>query len=256
MISISDIDKSKLPKHVAIIMDGNGRWAKQKGRLRIFGHQHGVAAVRKATEAAGEIGIEYLTLYAFSTENWNRPKSEVDALMSLLVNTINKEVKTLNKNNIRLQAIGDLNSLPKSCYHELMDAIQKTSHNKHLTLILALSYSSKWEIVNAIKEIALEVKENKISVEDINEKLVSYHLCTKDIPDPELLIRTSGELRISNFLLWQIAYSEFYFTEKLWPDFEKEDFYAAIFNFQNRERRFGKTSEQLKKETTKTIKKA
>ena len=245
MVSISDIDTSRLPKHVAIIMDGNGRWAKQKGKLRIFGHKNGVASVKKVTEAAGELGINYLTLYAFSTENWNRPKTEVAALMSLLVSTIHKEVKTLNKNKIRLFAIGDLKSLPKNCYNELMDAIQKTSHNTQLTLTLALSYSSKWEIIDAVKKIAADVKENRISSEKINEQLFSSYLCTKNIPDPELLIRTSGELRISNFLLWQIAYSELYFTNKLWPDFEKEDFYAAILDFQNRERRFGKTSEQL-----------
>ena len=245
MATISDIDKSKLPTHIAIIMDGNGRWAKQKGQHRIFGHQHGVAAVRNVTEAAAELGIQYLTLYAFSTENWNRPKHEVDALMELLVSTINKEVATLNKNKIRLQAIGDLKSLPKNCHAELMHAIKETSSNDRMTLILALSYSSKWEIIDAVKQVAEKVKQGKFSSEEINEKLFESHLCTKDIPDPELLIRTSGEQRISNFLLWQIAYSEFYFTEKLWPDFGKEDFYEAILDYQNRERRFGKTSEQL-----------
>jgi len=246
MASISDIDKNKLPGHVAIIMDGNGRWAKQKGKLRIFGHQNGVAAVREVTEAAAEIGVQYLTLYAFSTENWNRPKAEVDALMSLLVSTIHKEVATLNKNNIRLMAIGNIKSLPKNCQTELADAISQTSSNQRLTLVLALSYSSKWEIIEAVKQLAEEVKQNKISPEDISEKLFASHLNTKNIPDPELLIRTSGELRISNFLLWQIAYSELYFTEKLWPDFRKEDFYDALLDFQKRERRFGKTSEQLK----------
>ena len=246
MASIADIDKNKLPNHTAIIMDGNGRWAKQKGKLRIFGHQHGVAAVREVTEAAAELGIQYLTLYAFSTENWNRPKAEVDALMELLVSTIHKEVKTLNKNNIRLKAIGNFKSLPKNCYNELMDAIEQTSKNDRMTLVLALSYSSKWEIIEAVKLVAQEVKKGELSADEINEKLFSSHLCTKNIPDPELLIRTSGEQRISNFLLWQIAYSELYFTEKLWPDFRKEDFYEAILDYQNRERRFGKISEQLK----------
>ena len=245
MISLSNIDTSKLPKHVAIIMDGNGRWAKQKGEMRIFGHQHGVTSVREVTEAAAEIGIPYLTLYAFSTENWNRPKSEVDALMELLVGTIHKEVSTLNKNKVRLQAIGNLKSLPENCYKELMEAIKQTSANDRLTLVLALSYSSKWEIINAVKNIAEKVKNNNISSDSIDEELFSSHLCTHNIPDPELLIRTSGEQRISNFLLWQIAYSELYFTEKLWPDFHKEDFYKAISDYQNRERRFGKISEQI-----------
>ena len=245
MASISDIDKSKLPKHAAIIMDGNGRWAKNKGEHRIFGHQHGVAAVREVTEAAAELGIKYLTLYAFSTENWNRPKSEVDALMQLLVSTINKEVATLNKNKIRLQAIGDLKSLPGNCYNELMNAMKETEQNERMTLVLALSYSSKWEIINATKQIAEKVKKNELSSAAIDEKLFSSLLTTKNIPDPELLIRTSGEQRISNFLLWQIAYAEFYFTEKLWPDFGKADFFEAILDYQNRERRFGKTSEQV-----------
>ena len=245
MISLSNIDTSKLPKHVAIIMDGNGRLAKQKGEMRIFGHQHGVTSVREVTEAAAEIGIPYLTLYAFSTENWNRPKSEVDALMELLVGTIHKEVSTLNKNKVRLQAIGNLKSLPENCYKELMEAIKQTSANDRLTLVLALSYSSKWEIINAVKNIAEKVKNNNISSDSIDEELFSSHLCTHNIPDPELLIRTSGEQRISNFLLWQIAYSELYFTEKLWPDFHKEDFYKAISDYQNRERRFGKISEQI-----------
>ena len=246
MASISDIDKTKLPKHVAIIMDGNGRWAKQKGEHRIFGHQNGVESVRNVTEAAAELGIGWLTLYAFSTENWNRPVAEVNALMELLVSTISKEVKTLNKNKIRLQAIGDLKSLPGNCYNELMNAIKETDKNDRMTLVLALSYSSKWEIINAIKNITEKVKKNEISSGDIDEKLFSSFLTTKNIPDPELLIRTSGEQRISNFLLWQIAYSELYFTEKLWPDFHKEDFYEAILDYQNRERRFGKTSEQVK----------
>ena len=229
-------------------MDGNGRWAKQKGKLRVFGHHNGVRAVRETVEAAAEIGIEYLTLYAFSTENWNRPKAEVDALMSLLVTTINKETKTLNKNNIRLQAIGDLKSLPPKCYRELMTAIEKTAGNKRMTLVLALSYSSKWEIVNAVKEIAEKVANKKLQLDEIDEQLLDDHLTTKNIPDPELMIRTSGEHRISNFLLWQLAYAEFYFTEKLWPDFRKEDLYEAIIDYQGRERRFGKTSEQVFKQ--------
>ena len=239
------VDPNKLPRHIAIIMDGNGRWAKQKGKLRVFGHHNGVTAVRETTTAAAELGIKYLTLYAFSTENWNRPKAEVDALMSLLVTTINKETKTLNKNDIRLEAIGDLKSLPAKCYKELMSAIEKTKNNKRMTLVLALSYSSKWEIVKAVKEIAAKVEKKKLSLDEIDEQLIDDHLTTKDIPDPELMIRTSGEHRISNFLLWQLAYAEFYFTEKLWPDFRKEDLYEAIIDFQGRERRFGKTSEQI-----------
>jgi len=242
------IDLEKLPQHIAIIMDGNGRWAKQKGKLRVFGHHNGVTSVRETTEAAAEIGIKYLTLYAFSTENWNRPKAEVDALMSLLVTTINKETKTLNKNNVRLQAIGDLKSLPPKCYKELMSAIENTKDNKRMTLVLALSYSSKWEIVNAVKQIAGEVEKKKIAIEDIDEHMIDEFLTTATIPDPELMIRTSGEHRISNFLLWQLAYAEFYFTEKLWPDFRKEDLYAAIIDYQGRERRFGKTSDQINKQ--------
>jgi undecaprenyl diphosphate synthase len=240
------IDLSRLPEHVASIMDGNGRWAKQKGKTRIFGHHNGVTAVRETTEAAAEIGIKFLTLYAFSTENWSRPKSEVDALMKLLVRTINKETKTLNKNNIRLLAIGDLESLPKSCHNELKEAMDNTAGNTRMSLVLALSYSSKWEIVNAVKQIAEKVKNGELKMDQINNELLSGFLTTKGIPDPELLIRTSGEYRISNFLLWQIAYSELYFTQKLWPDFRKEDLYEALIDYQNRERRFGKTTEQIK----------
>lgn len=245
MISVSDIDKSRIPQHVAVIMDGNGRWAKQQGKDRIFGHQHGVESVRQVTEAAAELGIKFLTLYAFSTENWNRPKAEVDALMELLVKTISKEVPTLNKNKIRLLAIGNLSSLPGNCHAELMKAIKDTSSNSHMTLVLALSYSSKWEILNAVKNISEKVKKNDLDPAQIDEEVFSSFLTTRGIPDPELLIRTSGEQRISNFLLWQIAYAELYFTEKLWPDFRKEDLYEAILDFQNRERRFGKTSEQV-----------
>ncbi|MBL4587705.1 MAG: isoprenyl transferase [Flavobacteriales bacterium] len=239
------IDQKKLPKHVAVIMDGNGRWAKQRGRLRVFGHNKGVKAVRETVETAAEIGIEYLTLYAFSTENWNRPKFEINALMTLLVKTINKETKTLTKNNIRLNAIGDLASLPSSCYKELMEAIEKTKDNTRMTLTLALSYSSKWELTEAMKSIAKNVKSGKLDPETINETTIDQHLCMFSIPDPELLIRTSGEHRISNFLLWQIAYAELYFTDKLWPDFEAADFEAAIIDYQGRERRFGKISEQV-----------
>jgi undecaprenyl diphosphate synthase len=239
------INLSNLPKHVAIIMDGNGRWAKEKGKERIFGHQNGVIAVKDTVEAAAELGINFLTLYAFSTENWNRPKEEIDALMELLVSTISKETKTLNDNNIKLQAIGDLRSLPGNCYAQLNEAIEKTSKNNRTTLVLALSYSSRWEIINAIKQITAAVEKKDIAAKDITEELFNTYLCTSNIPEPELMIRTSGEHRISNFLLWQIAYAELYFTDKLWPDFRKEDFYEAILDYQTRERRFGKISEQL-----------
>lgn len=239
------IDQSKLPKHVAVIMDGNGRWAKQRGKLRTFGHNKGVKAVRETVESAAEIGIEHLTLYAFSTENWNRPKFEINALMTLLVKTINRETKTLTENNIRLNAIGDLESLPSSCLKELNEAIEKTKGNTRMTLTLALSYSSKWEITKAIKAIVKNVNSGDLKIEEIDESTLDKHLCTLNIPDPELLIRTSGEHRISNFLLWQIAYAELYFTDKLWPDFDRADFEAAIIDYQGRERRFGKISEQI-----------
>ena len=227
-------------------MDGNGRWAKNHNKPRVFGHKNGVLAVRDVVEGAGEIGLNFLTLYAFSTENWNRPKVEITALMQLLVSTISKEVKSLNESNVRLLAIGDLKSLPGNCKKEMEKAIEKTKNNTGLTLILALSYSAKWEILNAVKAIATDVKNNKLSVENINESVFENHLQTTHIPDPELLIRTSGESRISNFLLWQIAYSELYFADKLWPDFRKEDLFKAIGDYQKRERRFGLTSEQLK----------
>ncbi len=239
------IDQKKLPKHVAVIMDGNGRWAKRRGKLRTFGHNHGVRAVRETVESAAEMGIEYLTLYAFSTENWNRPKFEINALMTLLVKTINKETKTLTKNNIRLNAIGDIESLPKSCYRELMEAIELTKDNTRMTLSLALSYSSRWELTEAMKAIAKNVKSGKLDPDEIDESIINRHLCTLSMPDPELLIRTSGEHRISNFLLWQIAYAELFFTDKLWPDFKQEDFEQAIIDYQGRERRFGKISEQI-----------
>ncbi|MFM1875375.1 MAG: hypothetical protein RL266_1112 [Bacteroidota bacterium] len=239
------IDQSRLPQHVAVIMDGNGRWAKQRGKLRTFGHNKGVKAVRETVESAAEMGVKYLTLYAFSTENWNRPQFEVNALMTLLVKTINKETRTLTENNIRLNAIGQLNSLPKSCLKELNEAIEKTKGNTRMTLTLALSYSSKWELTEAVKAIAKNVKSGKLDAEAIDESVIDSHLCTLGIPDPELLIRTSGEHRISNFLLWQIAYAELYFTDKLWPDFDRADFEAAIIDYQGRERRFGKISEQV-----------
>ena len=245
MSSKEQIKMNALPSHIAIIMDGNGRWAKEKGRLRVFGHQNGVKAVRDTVEAAAELGIQHLTLYAFSTENWNRPKFEVSALMELLVATISKETKTLMENNIRLNAIGDLSQLPKSCYDELQVAMEKTKDNSRMTLHLALSYSARWEITNAAKLIAAKVKHNLLAIEDIDENVIADSLTTKGFPDPELLIRTSGEYRISNFLLWQIAYAELYFTDKLWPDFRSTDLYDAIVDFQNRERRFGMTSEQV-----------
>ena len=228
-------------------MDGNGRWAKGKGKFRIFGHQNGVRSVKDVTEAAAELGVKYLTLYAFSTENWARPVNEVNALMELLVSTIRKETKTLTENNIRLSTIGNFGDLPPKCQKELAEAMEETKNNTRMTLILALSYSSKWDIINAVKEIASAVKQNDLEVESIDEHIISAHLSTHDVPNPELLIRTSGEQRISNFLLWEIAYSELYFSEKLWPDFTKDDLYLAILDYQKRERRFGKTTEQLSK---------
>lgn len=234
------IDTTHLPKHIAIIMDGNGRWAKERGYDRIFGHQNGVTSVRETTETAAELGIEYLTLYAFSTENWSRPQAEVDALMELLIDTIEKETPTLTKNNVRLMAIGDLSRLPNNAGEKLQRCIAQTSQNTGLTLVLALSYSSRWEITNALRNICKEVADGKCSIEDINDDLISSHLTTKSIPDPDLLIRTSGEIRISNFLLWQIAYTELYFTETHWPAFRKENLYQAIYEFQQRDRRFGK----------------
>lgn len=245
MSLLQQIDKDKLPRHVAVIMDGNGRWAKEKGKLRIFGHQNGVKAVRDTVEGAVEAGVEYLTLYAFSSENWNRPKFEVTALMELLVSTIAKETKTLMENNVRLNAIGNLELLPVKCHKQLQEAIAKTANNTKCTLTLALSYSSRWEIVDAVKKIASQVKEGLLNPEDITETLFSDNLNTANMPDPELMIRTSGEHRISNYLLYQLAYAELYFTPKLWPDFRREDLFEAILDFQKRERRFGMTSEQV-----------
>lgn len=240
-----EIDRSRLPAHIAVIMDGNGRWAKKKGNQRIFGHKNGVSAVRETVEAAAELGIKYLTVFAFSTENWNRPKAEVNALMQLLVSTLNSEVDTLNKNNVRLMFVGNLKSLPSKVAQQLQETIQLTASNNGLGLILALSYSGRWEITEAVKSIAKKLKSGDLKPEDINEDCISNHLQNNEVPHPELLIRTSGEYRISNFLLWQIAYAELYFTPVLWPDFRKKDFFEAIVDFQKRERRFGKTSEQL-----------
>ena len=242
---LQSINQSSIPLHVAIIMDGNGRWAKQQGEDRIFGHHEGVNSVREIVEACGEIGVKFLTLYAFSTENWNRPKEEVDGLMELLVGTISMETKNLNDKGVRLEAIGDLKSLPEICQHQLQESINITSKNNKVTLILALSYSSKWEITNSVKEIAKEIATGTLLPSEITAELIDSHLNTRLWPNPELMIRTSGERRISNFLLWQLAYAEFYFTDVLWPEFRKNDFFKAIISYQNRERRFGKTSEQL-----------
>ncbi len=244
-MSMEMIDKSNLPKHIAVIMDGNGRWAKKQGARRIFGHQNAIKAIRDISEGSAEIGIKYLTLYAFSTENWNRPKAEIKGLMELLVATIRKETETLIKNNIILKAIGEIGSLPPKCRRELKEAIDITKNNSGLTLILALSYSGRWDIVEGIKSLLKDVKNKLISEEDINQELFSRYLSTSNIPDPELLIRTSGEMRISNFLLWQMAYTELYITELLWPDFRKEHLIEAIISYQKRERRFGKISEQV-----------
>lgn len=234
------IDNHNLPEHVAVIMDGNGRWAKNKGAARIFGHRNAIEAVRQVIEGAGEIGIKYLTLYAFSTENWGRPKEEVDALMELLVNTLQKEIERLHKNQVRLKTIGDIGQLPKDCRENLREAIESTKSNTGLTLLIALNYSGRREILKAVRELAMKVKVGALGVDKIDEQLFASFLDTKNVPDPELLIRTSGEMRISNFLLWQIAYTEIYITQKLWPDFRKEDLYEAICEYQKRERRFGK----------------
>jgi len=237
--------KDKIPRHIAIIMDGNGRWAEKNGKGRVFGHEHGVEPVRSVVEGAGEIGVQYLTLYAFSTENWGRPQTEVDALMGLLVQTISNETDELMRKNVRLQVIGDVKSLPEEVQSKLNWCIETLKNNTGLTLVLALSYSSKWEITEAVKKIAKDVQNKKIKTDDIDKELIDKYLNTAGMPDPELLIRTSGESRISNFLLWQIAYTELYFTPVLWPDFRKKDLFDAIYDFQHRERRFGKTREQL-----------
>ena len=245
MNTIDDLDDRNLPRHIAIIMDGNGRWAKQRGKLRVFGHEHGVRAVRETVENCAKIGIKYLTLYAFSTENWKRPKTEVDTLMRLLVSTLKKELDTLEKNDIRLNAIGNIKSLPSKAHRELLEVISLTENNSKMTLTLALSYGSREELKNAVKQISLKVKNNIISPEKIDETIINDHLYTQNLPDVDLLIRTSGEHRISNFLLWQIAYAELYFVDIFWPDFRGQHLVEAIRNYQNRERRFGKTSEQL-----------
>ena len=248
MPTLDDIKQKPLPTHVAIIMDGNGRWAKRQGKERVFGHRHGVESVRAVTEAAAEAGIKYLTLYAFSTENWNRPQAEVDALMDLLVKAIENETPTLMKNNVRLLTIGDTGRLPERTRQRLMQCICQTADNTGLSLVLALSYSARWEIADAARKIAEKVKNGEVAPEDVNEQLVCQNLTTDGIPDPDLLIRTSGEQRISNFLLWQLAYAELYFTDLCWPEFRKPAFYEAVAQYQNRERRYGMTSEQLKTE--------
>lgn len=248
MTSLKDkIDKNNIPNHVAIIMDGNGRWAQKHDQKRTFGHEHGVHSVRSVVEGAAEIGIKYLTLYAFSTENWNRPQTEVAALMNLLVQTIDGEKEELKKNNVRLAVIGNLNMLDKSVKKSLDNCIEYLDSNTGLTLVIALSYSSHWEMVEMVKQIAQKVQNSELKIENINKETIDRNLATKDIPNPDLLIRTSGEYRISNFLLWQIAYTELYFTDTLWPDYRKKDLFSAVINFQNRERRFGKTSQQLEK---------
>jgi undecaprenyl diphosphate synthase len=245
---LDKIDKTRLPRHVAIIMDGNGRWAKEKGQDRLYGHFHGVESVRNIVESATELGIEYLTLYAFSTENWDRPAYEVSGLMELLVDTIKKETPDLKKNNIKLHVIGDMKMLPEKARNELLDVLNETKENTGMNLIMALSYSSRWELVNAVKNIAFDVKAGKVDPASITQDTLQSYLTTSEFPDPELMIRTSGEYRISNFLLYQLAYAELYFTNVRWPDFRKENFYEAIIDFQSRERRFGKISEQLNPE--------
>lgn len=246
MSLLEQINKDNLPKHLAIIMDGNGRWAKQRGFLRAFGHENGTKSVRRVVETCARIGIDNLTLYAFSTENWNRPKIEVDTLMKLLVSSLKNELKTLQENNIKLNSIGNLDLLPSSVKKELLEVIDKTKTNNRMTLTLALSYGSREEIISAVKKISDKVKNNIISLDTIDESIINEHLYTQNLPDVDLLIRTSGEHRISNFLLWQIAYAELYFTDVLWPDFTDENLYDAIISYQKRERRFGKTSEQIK----------
>ncbi|MCR9081831.1 MAG: isoprenyl transferase [Cyclobacteriaceae bacterium] len=240
------LDRERIPNHIAIIMDGNGRWAKKKGAMRIFGHRHAIQAVKDAIEGAENLGVKYLTLFSFSTENWSRPQEEVNGLMELLVKTITDEVPMMMKNNIRLESIGDLDSLPPNAFDKLMEAKRTTEGNDGLTVILALSYSGQWEITQATKRIAQKISEGKLKVEEINQQLIEDHLETAGIPNPELMIRTSGEYRISNFLLWQLAYTELHFTPVLWPDFRREHLLAAIIDYQNRERRFGKTGEQVK----------
>ncbi len=247
-MKIEDLDKKRIPQHVAIIMDGNGRWAQKQAHKRIFGHQNAMTAVRQAVEAAVQCGVKYLTLYTFSTENWNRPQEEIDGLMELLIKAVRDETKTLMDNNVRLQTIGDITRIPEKSRSKLLECIETTAGNTAMTLILALSYSSRWEVAQALRSICVEAREGRILPTDITEETLRNYLVTKDYPDPDLLIRTGGELRISNFLLWQMAYTELYFSDQLWPDFRHEDFYAAVYDFQNRQRRFGKTGDQVKKD--------
>lgn len=246
MKTIEDIDKSRVPRHVAIIMDGNGRWAQKQSKIRLFGHQSAMQAVRDAVEAASRLHVDYLTLYTFSTENWNRPKEEVDGLMQLMIKEVEEETPTLMKNNVRLITIGDCERLPEASWASMKKCMRDTAANTGTTLILALSYSSRWEIAEALKGVARDVESGRLKVDDINEETMRKYLVTSDIPDPDLLIRTGGELRVSNFLLWQMAYTEFYFSDILWPDFRQADFFEAVYDFQNRQRRFGKTGEQVK----------
>ena len=245
-VLLQKINKDHLPVHIAIIMDGNGRWAKEQGQDRLFGHYQGVESVRNIVEGCAELGIEYLTLYAFSTENWDRPEYEVVGLMELLVKTIRNEVESLHKNNIKLHVIGDMTMLPEYARKELQEALEFTENNTGLNLVMALSYSGRWELLNAVKNIAYEVEKGKLAVEEISQATLQKYLCTSNFPDPELMIRTSGEYRISNFLLYQLAYAELYFTDVRWPEFRKKNLYEAILDYQGRERRFGKTSEQVK----------
>lgn len=245
MSLLNQINLSKTPEHIAIIMDGNGRWAKQQGEMRLFGHSSGVEAVREVLKGCVELGVKHLTLYAFSTENWNRPKEEVDGLMNLMVETISNEVEELHKNGVRLFSIGDEEQLPEACRNALTAGKEATAKNTKVNLILALNYSSRWELIEATKAIAAKVKSNELNITEINDEVIHQHLCSKDFPNPELMIRTSGEYRLSNFLLWQLAYTELYFTDVLWPDFTKEDLYKAVLDYQSRERRFGMVSEQL-----------
>ena len=244
-MKLEDIDKTRVPQHVAIIMDGNGRWAQRQAHQRIFGHQNAMTAVRQAVEAAVACGVKYLTLYTFSTENWNRPQDEIDGLMELLIKAVRDETKTLMDNNVRLQTIGDTNRIPEQSRSKLMECIDTTAGNTAMTLVLALSYSSRWEVAQALRALCSDARDGRIQPADIDEETLRRYLVTKDYPDPDLLIRTGGELRISNFLLWQMAYTELYFSEQLWPDFRHEDFYSAVYDYQNRQRRFGKTGDQV-----------
>ena len=246
-MKLEDIDKSRVPQHVAIIMDGNGRWAQKQAHKRIFGHQNAMTAVRQAVEAAVACGVKYLTLYTFSTENWNRPQEEIDGLMELLIKAVREETKTLMDNNVRLQTIGDTGRIPEKSRSKLLECIETTSQNTAMTLVLALSYSSRWEVAQAVRSICADAKEGRLKATDVTEETLRNYLVTRDYPDPDLLIRTGGELRISNFLLWQMAYTELYFSEQLWPDFRHEDFYDAVYDYQNRQRRFGKTGDQVSK---------